>query len=135
MLIRCPVCAAESRHRPQREYHSDCCCAGKLTLEITPIDFGQGKKAAHSGAGKPSQPPPPGSRIDEFPLYRGPYREEPLPYESMFWVVQTRQRIEGVARTVQSFDMHEASSEGLWRPSTSIWEHPPKWFAVGLFTG
>ena len=37
--------------------------------------------------------------------------------------------------SVQRFYIHEVSSKGLWRPSTSIWEHPPKWFAVGLFTG
>ena len=35
---------------------------------------------------------------------------------------------------VQSFDVPEVSSKGLWRPFTSIWEHPPKLFAVGLFT-
>ena len=36
---------------------------------------------------------------------------------------------------LQGRKKHQVSSKGLWHPSTSIWEHPPEWFAVGLFTG
>ena len=36
---------------------------------------------------------------------------------------------------LQGRKKHQVSSKGLWQPFTSIWEHPPKWFAVGLFTG
>ena len=52
-------------------------------------------------------------------------------YVTSFW-----QRYGRVLRApVQSLDIHEVSFRGLWRPSTSIWEHSPERFAVGLFTG
>ena len=37
--------------------------------------------------------------------------------------------------SLQSRKKHQVSSKGLWLPSTSNWEHLPKWFALGLFTG
>ena len=47
--------------------------------------------------------------------------------------MRTHQEVTNIP--LQGRKKHQVSSKGLWRPSTSIWEHPPQWFAVGLFIG
>ena len=37
----------------------------------------------------------------------------------------------GTKLPVQGRKKHQVSSKGLWRPSTSIWEHPPEWCQKG----